>query len=98
MRNDWTYAVTPGISHIVVWSKKPLPVDAEGALTVEGRKLVEDFVKREFRDKAGEDESEEGSKVQWFKNTTSLQSVRALEHVHVLVRGVDEEVLKQWMN
>jgi hypothetical protein len=97
LRNDWTYAVTPGISHIVVWSKKPLPVDGEGALTVEGRKLVHDFVKREFRDKAGEKEGEEGSKVQWFKNTTSLQSVRALEHVHVLVRDVDEEVLAQWM-
>jgi hypothetical protein len=98
IRNDWTYAVTPGISHIVVWSKKPLPVDEEGALTTEGRKLVDDFVRREFRDKAGEKPGEEGSKVQWFKNTTSLQSVRALEHVHVLVRGVEEDVLKGWMN
>ncbi|KAF2680068.1 hypothetical protein K458DRAFT_345983 [Lentithecium fluviatile CBS 122367] len=96
IRNDWTYAVTPGISHIVVWSKKPLPVDAEGALMEEGRSIVEEFVKSEFRDKAGEEV--EGSKVQWFKNTTSLQSVRALEHVHVLVRDVGEEVLKQWMN
>ncbi|KAF1956441.1 hypothetical protein CC80DRAFT_473401 [Byssothecium circinans] len=96
IKNDWTYAVTPGISHIVVWSKKPLPVDAEGGLTTEGRKIVEDFVKREFRDKAGE--VEEGTKVQWFKNTTNLQSVRSLEHIHVLVRDVDEEVLKQWMN
>ncbi|KAF2637117.1 hypothetical protein P280DRAFT_501003 [Massarina eburnea CBS 473.64] len=96
IKNDWTYAVTPGISHIVVWSKKPLPVDGEGALTAGGRGLVEEFVKREFRDKAGE--VEEGTKVQWFKNTTNLQSVRSLEHVHVLVRDVDEEVLKQWMN
>lgn len=95
LRNDWTYAVTPGISHIVVWSKKPLPVDAEGGLTPEGRKIVEDFVRSEFREKAGE--KEEGSKVQWFKNTTNLQSVRSLEHVHVLVRDVEEEVLKQWM-
>ncbi|KAF2651903.1 hypothetical protein K491DRAFT_636575 [Lophiostoma macrostomum CBS 122681] len=96
IKNDWTYAVTPGISHIVVWSKKPLPVDAEGALTPEGRKIVVDFVDREFRQKVGEDK--EGDKVQWFKNTTNLQSVRSLEHVHVLVRGVDDDVLKQWMN
>ena len=96
IKNDWTYAVTEGISHIVVWSKKVLPADAEGALTPEGRRLVEDFVKREFRDKVGEEK--EGDKVMWFKNTTILQSVRALEHVHVLVRGVDEQVLKQWMN
>ena len=96
MRNDWTYAVTEGIRHIVVWVKMPLPVDSEGGLTAEGRALVEGFVKSEFRDKVGE--REEGSMVQWFKNTTSLQSVRALEHVHVLVRGVGEEVLGQWMN
>ncbi|KAK7193615.1 5-oxoprolinase [Paraphaeosphaeria sporulosa] len=72
IKNDWTYAVTEGISHIVVWSKKPLPVDEVGALTHEGRRLVEEFVKREFRDKAGEEV--EGTKVQWFKNTTILQS------------------------
>jgi hypothetical protein len=96
IKNDWTYAVTPGISHIVVWSKKPLPVDSEGALTPEGRKIVVDFVDREFRQKVGEEK--EGEKVQWFKNTTNLQSVRSLEHVHVLVRGVGDEVLKQWMN
>ncbi|KAJ4301928.1 hypothetical protein N0V90_004024 [Kalmusia sp. IMI 367209] len=72
IKNDWTYAVTEDISHIVA------------------------FVKREFRGKAGEEV--EGSKVQWFKNTTILQSVRALEHIHVLVRGVEEEVLSQWKN
>lgn len=96
IKNDWTYAVTPGISHIVVWSKQPLDVDSEGALTEHGRKTVTDFVDREFRKKVGEER--EGEKVQWFKNTTNLQSVRSLEHVHVLVRDVDEEVLKQWMN
>ena len=95
IRNDWTYAVSPGISHIVVWSKQSLPVDSEGALTDEGRKIVTGFVDREFRKKVGEEK--EGEKVQWFKNTTNLQSVRSLEHVHVLVRGADEEVLKQWM-
>ncbi|KAF2704638.1 hypothetical protein K504DRAFT_507105 [Pleomassaria siparia CBS 279.74] len=93
--NDWTYAVTPGIKHIVVWSKQPLPVDSEGALTTEGRRLVEDFVDREFRNKVGE--VRDGDKVMWFKNTTNLQSVTSLEHVHVLVRGVDDDVSKQWM-
>lgn len=96
IRNDWTYAVTPGISHIVVWSKQRLPVDNEGGLTAEGRQIVVDFVNREFRSKVGEEK--EGEKVQWFKNTTNLQSVRALEHVHVLVRDVPEDVLNQWMN
>jgi hypothetical protein len=95
LRNDWTYAFEPGVRHIVVWLKQRLPVDAEGALNEEGREMVRAFVKREFRVKAGE--QEEGSKVIWFKNTTNLQSVRSLEHVHVLVRDVDEGVLEEWI-
>ncbi|KAF2261932.1 hypothetical protein CC78DRAFT_499355 [Lojkania enalia] len=99
LRNDWSYAVTPGISHIVVWLKQPLDVDSEGALTEAGRRHVTDFVRKRFRVPAGETgEVREGEKVQWFKNTTNLQSVRSLEHVHILVRGVGEEMLREWMN
>ncbi|CAO2650537.1 Nn.00g018290.m01.CDS01 [Neocucurbitaria sp. VM-36] len=94
LRNDWGYAFEDGIWHVVVWLKQRLPVDAEGLLTNEGRSLVEGFVRREFRERA--EEKEEGSKVIWFKNTTNLQSVRSLEHVHVLVRDVDDRVLERW--
>lgn len=95
LRNDWPYGHEEGVRHICVWLKQRLPVDAEGALSEEGRGMVERFVDREFRMKAGEEER--GSKVLWFKNSTSLQSVRSLEHLHVLVRNVDEKVLKQWL-
>ncbi|KAH7080545.1 hypothetical protein BKA63DRAFT_531437 [Paraphoma chrysanthemicola] len=95
LRNDWTYAFVPGIRHIVVWLKQRLPVDSEGGLNDAGRRLVDDFVRKEFRQKAREET--EGSKIIWFKNTTNLQSVRSLEHFHVLVRDVDEDVLEQWM-
>jgi hypothetical protein len=93
--NDWTYAFAPGIRHIVVWLKQRLPVDGEGALNEEGRRQVSEFVEREFRRKV--EETEEGSRVIWFKNSTNLQSVRSLEHFHVLMRDVDEEVLEQWV-
>jgi hypothetical protein len=95
LRNDWGYAFEQGIRHIVVWLKQRLPVDEGGALSEDGKRLVRDFVKKEFREKAGE--TEEGSKVIWFKNTTNLQSVRSLEHVHVLIKDVDDEVAKQWL-
>jgi hypothetical protein len=95
LRNDWPYAFEPGISHIVIWLKQRLPVDAEGALSEEGRRLVEQFVRRDFREKVGEEEEE--TKVLWFKNETNLQSVRGLEHVHVLVREVEGSVLEEWM-
>jgi hypothetical protein len=95
LRNDWGYAFEPGSRHIVVWLKQRLPVNEEGALSAEGRGIVDLFVKETFREKVGE--KEEGSKVLWFKNGTDLQSVRSLEHVHVLVRDVEEGVLGQWL-
>jgi hypothetical protein len=94
LRNDWPYGFESGIRHIVVWLKHRLPVDAEGALNEEGKSLVRQFVKSEFRKKAGE--QEEGQKIIWFKNTTNLQSVRSLEHVHVLVRHVEGETMDVW--
>ncbi|OAL50569.1 hypothetical protein IQ07DRAFT_611462 [Pyrenochaeta sp. DS3sAY3a] len=95
LRNDWPYALAPGITHIIVWLKQRLPVDADGALTDAGREAVEAFVASEFRE--GCREEVVGEKVLWFKNSTGLQSVRSLEHVHVLVRGVEEgEVLGRW--
>lgn len=95
LRNDWPYGHEEGIRHVCVWLKQRLPVDERGALSDEGRRMVEEFVEREFRAKAKE--TERDSKILWFKNTTNLQSVRSLEHLHVLVRNVDQEALKQWL-
>jgi len=35
-------------------------------------------------------------RVMWFKNWVQLQSVRALEHVHVLVKDAKKEDLEFW--
>ncbi|KAK3322584.1 hypothetical protein B0H66DRAFT_574718 [Apodospora peruviana] len=92
--NDWPYGFVPGITHIVVWSRTMIPTDPEtGDMTPESRKTVADFVKRYFVDRispGGEDQ------VMWFKNWVALQSVRALEHIHVLVRDVDPVLLEEW--
>jgi hypothetical protein len=91
LRNDWPYAFEPGIHHIVVWLKQRLPVDADGALNDEGRSLVDVFMRSEIMPKMGEPKV--GQSILWFKNRTNLQSVRSLEHVHLLIKGVDAEVL-----
>ena len=36
-------------------------------------------------------------RVLWFRNWTGLQSVRGLEHVHVLVRDASRELLDLWV-
>ncbi|TPR09176.1 putative diphthamide synthesis family protein [Aspergillus niger] len=101
LRNDWPYGLAPGISHIVVWLRTPVAVKEEnGDVTDESRALIEAFVQRTFVDavvrEEGVSEAEARDRVLWFKNWAALQSVRSLEHVHVLVRDVSERLLTEW--
>jgi hypothetical protein len=90
--NDWPYGVTDDITHIVVWSKTPIATDEEtGDVTGESRAVIRAFVKRTFVDRLGD-----GERVLWFKNWVQLQSVRALEHIHILVRNATKEDLEFW--
>lgn len=92
--NDWPYGLEPGIIHLVVWSRTLIPTTPEkGDLTPESRALITDFVQRQFIDPLGPGGQE---KVLWFKNWVSLQSVRALEHFHVMVQDVDDDMLEKW--
>ncbi|TRX90759.1 hypothetical protein FHL15_008338 [Xylaria flabelliformis] len=92
--NDWPYGLTPDITHIVVWSRTIIDTDSEtGDMTVESREVVSNFVRRVFVDKLG---PEGEAKVLWFKNWVALQSVRSLEHIHVMVRDASKELLEEW--
>ncbi|KAF2813501.1 uncharacterized protein BDZ99DRAFT_381716 [Mytilinidion resinicola] len=91
--NDWPYGLKEGVRHIVVWLKHPLEVDGEGELVDEARRAVEGFVEGKFGKRA----REAGGDVLWFKNSVGLQSVRGLEHVHVLVRDVPDELVREWV-
>ncbi|KAE8354919.1 hypothetical protein BDV28DRAFT_129981 [Aspergillus coremiiformis] len=98
LRNDWPYGLTPDVSHLVVWLRTPVSVKPEnGDVTDESRALIEDFVQRTFVARLGREGIEDPkARVLWFKNWTALQSVRSVEHIHVLVRAVPEEVLVEW--
>lgn len=92
--NDWPYGMDEGIRHIVVWTRTPIPADNEkGDLLPESRKLLVEFVQKTFIDPLGPGGED---KILWFKNWVALQSVRALEHFHVLVRDVDDAMLHKW--
>ncbi|KAI9813952.1 MAG: hypothetical protein M1832_006037 [Thelocarpon impressellum] len=96
LRNDWPYGLEPAITHLVVWSKVPIPTEpVHGDLTDDSRALVKSFIDKTFEQRvAGGGDAAE--KVLWFKNWTSLQSVRGLEHVHVMVRGVARDIIDEW--
>lgn len=94
LKNDWPYGLTPDITHIVVWSRTLIPTDPEtGDVTPESRELIRNFVKTYFVDQIGPGGED---RVMWFKNWVSLQSVRSLEHFHVLVKDLDPAVLGKW--
>ncbi|CUS12020.1 unnamed protein product [Tuber aestivum] len=92
--NDWPYGNAPGILHLVVWTKAPIPIiegpgPGAGDITPESRKLINDFVQHTFFQHLGSEN------VLWFKNWASIQSVRSVEHIHVLTRGASNEFLER---
>ncbi|KAI6310819.1 hypothetical protein MCOR34_006243 [Pyricularia oryzae] len=92
--NDWPYGLASGITHIVVWSRTVIPTNPEtGDMTPESRETVANFVKRFFVDELGPGGEDQ---VMWFKNWVALQSVRTLEHIHIMVKDCDEAILQKW--
>lgn len=102
-RNDWPYgAFGKEITHLVVWLKPRVAVEPEtGLMTEESKALAQDYVDKTFVDRLRVEEGSKGdavSRVLWFKNPASLQSVKDLEHIHVLVRDVPDEVVAEWVD
>jgi len=79
---------------MIAWTRTAIPTDSDiGDITLESRKSIESFVKRYFVDRIGRCAE---PRVIWFKNWAALQSVRALDHIHVLVRDVDPCLIEEW--
>ena len=92
--NDWPYGLTSNIRHLVVWSRTLIATDpTTGDMTLESRQTIANFVKKYFIDSLGPGGE---NRVMWFKNWVALQSVRSLEHIHVMVRDVDKATLTAW--
>lgn len=96
--NDWPYgSFEPDITHLIVWSKSRIATDPEhGVVTPESRELIDAFVEKTFVKRLELEGPDASEKVLWFKNWGALQSVRGLEHIHVLVREVPDGVVEEW--
>ncbi|KAM5447001.1 hypothetical protein MaudCBS49596_006181 [Microsporum audouinii] len=96
LRNDWPYGLTPDITHLCIWVKNRIDTTPEnGDVTEESRALIDDFVNKIFISRLDEF-PDAVDRVVWFKNWTALQSVRSLEHIHVLVRDVPDDIIVEW--
>ena len=89
----------PGILHIVVWLKNKLSIEGPaGDLTGESRASIEDFVQRTFVRMLPQSTDHDGKdQIMWFKNWAGLQSVRGIEHVHILARDISDDTLSGWL-
>ncbi|KAI5289914.1 hypothetical protein KEM54_002910 [Ascosphaera aggregata] len=97
LRNDWPYGFVKGISHMCVWLKNSnIELKEDGDMTDDSRKLIEDFVQKKFIKRLESIFDDAPDRVLWFKNWAALQSVKALQHIHVLVRDVPEEIITEW--
>jgi len=95
--NDWPYGLAPGITHIIVWSKNRLESEpSRGDMTPTSRLQVEKFVCQTFVARTKDLPGGAKEKVLWFKNWTALQSVPGMEHVHVLLRDVPQDIVMEW--
>ena len=107
LKNDWPYGLAAGILHLVVWLKTPISVKPEtGEISEEGREVVEKWVDKTFVQRLIKEGGTNGAslskeaaldKILWFKNWTRLQSVRGLDHVHVLLRDIPDPLHAEWM-
>ncbi|KAK9476309.1 hypothetical protein V1514DRAFT_298752 [Lipomyces japonicus] len=88
--NDFPYGLEDSIIHIVVWSKVIIPKQnfkAHDGTTIddlpnETRIAINNFVDQNFAQPLGLNISD----ILWFKNWTALQSIREIDHFHVLLR------------
>lgn len=90
LRNDFPYHFEKGVTHLCIWTKFRIPSDPAspiGDISKETRAIIEKYLTKTFVEKYGI----EWSNMVWFKNWESLQSVKRLSHIHVLIKGLGQE-------
>lgn len=93
-RNDFPYDFEPNVHHLLVWSKIGLPLyedDSNGAeQDAETRSRIEEFFRFNLEDRCGVSRAD----YCWFVNYSSLQSIRKISHIHLLVKTRDRELIE----
>jgi len=92
--NKFPYYFEEDVSHLCVWSKVRIPTDPNsdvGDISEETREQIRKYIENTFIKPLGITWDD----VEWFKNWTSLQSVRSISHIHVLIKGGDKNKIEE---
>ncbi|KAF3802350.1 hypothetical protein GCG54_00003811 [Colletotrichum gloeosporioides] len=91
--NDWPYHMADGIMHLVLWTKSKIPLDAETGLpTADAAGLIHNLIDYALGKPLGCYMNEN---ILWFKQKAAWQSVKALDHIHIMMRNVQQNQVEK---
>lgn len=94
--NHRPYGFAPDIKHMVVWIRNRISTVADvGDMTPESKESVGHIVQRCLTAKVGGEGARD--RVLQSKNWGVVCSVRTIDHIHVLVRNVDQKIVAEWI-
>ncbi|ODV98192.1 hypothetical protein PACTADRAFT_47994 [Pachysolen tannophilus NRRL Y-2460] len=88
--NDFPYFFESNVCHLCIWSKvviKDDPLSGKGDISRKTRKIIDRYVEKTFVDYLGIPKEN----ILWFRNWSALQSVKALSHIHVVIKDFTTE-------
>lgn len=94
LRNDWPYYLEEGTVHLVAWSKTPISTDEYGDPTPLSSRFITSFLNEYFAAHIKHGQNP-GDNIQWFRNRTKWQSIRSLDHIHILMRDADDHFVTE---
>lgn len=93
-RNDFPYNFPADVHHLLIWSKISLPLygeDSNGAAQdPETRERIEAFLRFNLETRLHVAKSD----YCWFVNYSSLQSIKKISHIHLLVKTKDRKLIE----
>ncbi|CCG22519.1 hypothetical protein CORT_0B08140 [Candida orthopsilosis Co 90-125] len=91
--NKFPYYFENSVVHLCIWSKLTIPNDVNssvGDISPLTKRIIERYLQKTFIDKGIPKEN-----LVWFRNWSSLQSIRSVSHIHVLLRSADEHFIRK---
>lgn len=91
--NKFPYYFEEKVKHLCIWSKLTIPTDKNsevGDISKLSKQIIEKYLHKTFVTRGVKPQQ-----IVWFKNWLSLQSVRSISHIHVILYDVDDELIEE---
>ncbi|KAH3682375.1 hypothetical protein WICPIJ_006661 [Wickerhamomyces pijperi] len=92
--NRFPYNFTSDITHLLVWTKLPIPNDPSspiGDISPQTRQIIDTFLEKQFVRNHGLPKEN----ILWFRNWSELQSIKQFSHIHVLIKDLKADKLRE---